>query len=114
MADASIVIGATRPKFRPTITDAQGNVVAITGGTVRLQGTSEDTPDKVIDVAGTIYDGPNGVPQWLSLGTLISLSDLGEKTSTVYSLRIKYIDASSLLDWTEYFTWEFFPPPDIS
>jgi hypothetical protein len=114
MADATIVIGATRPKFRPTITDAQGNVVAITGGIVRLQGTSEDLPESPIDVAGTIYDGANGVPQWLSLGTLIDLTDLGEKPSATYVMKVKYIDAAAALDWTEETTWEFVPPPDVS
>ena len=107
-----VVIGATGAELKLTFKNrATGQPLPITGGSVRLQGQSEDVQLKDIDVAGTIFDGPNGVGLWTSLGTIISLVDLGNRTFATYTLRGKFTDGSGKHDWTDEFQLRWVRPP---
>lgn len=110
---SEVVIGATRKELRVTVIDEDGNPVNITGGTVRLQGTSADLPANNIDEAGLILDGPNGVARWPQIGsdTYVSLTDIGSKAEATYNLRVKFTDPSSLVDYGPEFSITWKKPP---
>lgn len=113
MAVTEVVIGATRKELRVTLTDADGLPLNITGGTVKLQGKSADLPSKTLDVAGTIHDGPNGVAKWTSLGGtgFVTTGDMGAVSEATFTLRVKFTDTSSLVDYGPEFmvTWKKAP-----
>jgi hypothetical protein len=108
-----VVVGATRKNILVTIVDADGNPVNITGGTVFLQGTSADLPDKTLDVQGTIHDGPNGVAKWAAAGgdNFVTAEDLGEKISALFDLRAKFVDSGAGVDYGPLFYIRWLAPP---
>lgn len=108
-----VVVGATRKELRITFENETGAVVNITGGAVRLQGQSDDLPPKDLDVAGTIFDGPNGIARWVALGGTgyLVLTDLGSKAGATFSLRGKLTDAAGNVDWTPLFQLRWVRPP---
>jgi hypothetical protein len=98
---SEVVVGATLKELRITIIDEDGNPRAITGGTVRLQGKSADLPSKTLDVAGNIYDGPNGVARWTSLGGtgFVTTGDMGSVSRATFTCQVKYTDSGGLIDF---------------
>ena len=113
MSLSEVVVGATRRKLRLTFVDENGAPVNVSGGSARLQGTSADLPSNTIDQAGTIVDGPNGVFEWSQLGgtAYVSDSDLGGLSEATYTLRVKFTDAASQVDFGDEFvlTWKKAP-----
>jgi len=108
------VVGADRKALKVTFRDRTSKaVIVITGGTVRLQGQSDDLPVKDLDVAGTIFDGPNGVGRWLELGGTgyVVLADLGSKAAATFTLRAKFTDSAGKVDWTDTFQVRWLRPP---
>ena len=100
--ELEVVIGATRKGLKVTFRDSVTKaLVPITGGTVRLQGQSDDLPDKDLDVAGVIFDGPGAVGRWADLGGsgFLQPTDLGGKPSALYRLRPKFTDSSLKSDY---------------
>jgi hypothetical protein len=110
---SEVVVGATRKELRVTVVDEDGNATNITGGSVKLQGTSPDLPGKTIDVAGVIHDGPSGVAKWSSFGGtgFVSLSDLDSKTEATFALRVKFTDSGGLVDYGPEFSVTWKKPP---
>lgn len=108
-----VVVGATRKQLLITVTDEDGNPVAITGGSVKLQGTSADLPGNTLDVDGTIHDGPNGVAKWASLGgtDFVTLAELGSLPEATFVCRVKFTDATSLVDYGPEFAITWKKPP---
>lgn len=108
-----VVIGATRKTLDLTILDQDNNPVDISGGAVRLQGTSADVPAKTIDAVGSIHDGPNGLARWTSVGTLVTTGDLGGLTEATWTMRVKFTDTGSLIDFGPAFQITFAKPPAV-
>jgi hypothetical protein len=108
-----VVIGATRRELRVTFVDENKAPIPITGGSVRLQGTSEDTPPLSIDVAGTIFDGAGGVARWTGLGgtAYVTMTALNGKAGATYKLKAKFTDGGGNVDWTPAFYIRWVPPP---
>jgi len=98
---AEVFIGSTLKELRITLVDESGNIRVITGGAVRLQGKSADLPSKTLDVAGTIYDGPNGIARWTQLGGtgFVTTGDMGGVTEATFVCQVKYTDSGSLVDY---------------
>jgi hypothetical protein len=113
MVDPEVVVGADRKGLKVTFRDRKKVLVVITGGTVRLQGKSDDLPGKVIDVEGTVVDGPNGVGRWPELGgaTYVTAAELGAKPGATFSLRAKFTDSGGKQDWSEAFPVRWVSPP---
>lgn len=111
---AEVVVGATRKELRVPFEDENGNPVNITGATVRLQGTSEDIAS-TIDVAGVIYDGPNGIARWTQLGGtgFVTDAELGVKSEATFTLRAKLTDAGGLVDYSPAFKVKWVKAPAI-
>lgn len=102
-----VASGSGRRKLHVPIVDGNGAPIDITGSTLRLQGVSADLPAKTIDVAGAIYGAPaNGIAEWTTLNTLITLTDLGAKPSATFTMEVKYTDASGT-DYTSQFGLKF-------
>lgn len=87
-----VVCGATGQDLVVPIVDEYGAPINITGGAVKLQGTSADIV-KTLDVSGAILDGANGKAVWVGIGnesTYVSQSsDLVSLPSATYTLRVK-------------------------
>lgn len=103
-----VVLGSTRKALKVTIVDEEGAPIDITLGDVYLQGTSPDLPGTTINAAGSVYDGPNGVARWTSIGTLIN--SLSSKDSATFNCRVKLI-LGGLYDWGPVFQLTFYKQP---
>lgn len=103
-----VVIGSTRKSLKVTIVDETNSPIDITLADVWLQGKSADLPGTTIDLVGTIYDGPNGVARWTSLGTAIA--SLGAVDSATFNCRVKLL-LGGLTDWGPLFQITFYKQP---
>lgn len=113
MASAAIpevVVGATRKEIRVTIIDEYNLPIDISGGSVKLQGTSLDVA-KEIDIAGAIHDGPNGVAKWTSAGTILVIGDLESKPEATFKLRVQFTDAATKIDYGPEFSIQWVEAP---
>lgn len=110
---SEVVVGATRVNLLVTIVDENNAPINITGGTVRLQGTTADIPNNTIDVAGTINDGPNGIAQWSQLGgtNFVTTAELGALSQATYTCRVKFTDSSGLISYGPEFDLTWKKPP---
>jgi hypothetical protein len=111
MAATEVVVGSTRKTLTVVILDGNNVPLDISGGSVRLQGTSEDLPGINIDQPGTITDPVNGVCKWSSIGTLITADNLGSLDFARYKLRVKLTTATSLIDYGAVIELTFYPTP---
>lgn len=114
-----VVVGATLKSLMLSFVDSRGNAIDITGGSVRLQGASQDLPSHNVDVAGVVYDGPNGLAQWTGLGadTYVSLANLNGRTAALYTLRGKFTSSvaqGSKVDFGTEFQIRWVAPPITS
>jgi hypothetical protein len=111
MADEIVVVtGATgRKNLVATIVDSDGNVVNLTGGTVKMQGRSSDLPSVTLDVTGTITDPAQGKVTFSAVGNLITQAQLTAAgiASATFRLRIKFTDSTAKVDFGPIFelTW---------
>lgn len=108
-----VVVGSTRKQLLVTVVDENLQPIAITSGAVQLVGTSADLPGNNIDVAGTIFDGPNGVAKWTGLGgtAFITLAELGALPEATYICRVRFTDVASLVDYGPEFSITWKKPP---
>lgn len=108
-----VVIGATGMDLLVTVTDENGDVLDISGALgLALQGTSPDLPSKTLNVAGVVYDGPQGVAKWSALGGTgyVTTADMGQRDTARFGLRVKYTDSSNkvrfgplfYMDWVKW------------
>lgn len=109
---ATVYIGATLKELRITLLDEQGSPRVITGGTVKLQGKSGDLPSKTLDVSGSIYDGPNGVARWTSLGGtgFVTTGDMGGLSAATFNCQVKFTDSGGNIDYGPEFQLEWKKP----
>jgi hypothetical protein len=110
-----IVIGATLKEIERQIVDADGDPLDISGGAIRLVGVSDDIA-AVIDVVGSITDGPNGLALWDEAGgtDYVEVADLGEKSEALFRLRTKFTDAAGKIDFGAEFFVRWVAPPDVT
>lgn len=108
-----VVVGATRKDLVFTVVDDNDAVVNVSGGSVRLQGKSADTPAVVIDMAGTLTDPQNGKVTFAQIGTLVTHANLvsGGVNQSTYLLRVKYTDASAKFDYSAAFNIRWMDTP---
>lgn len=110
---SEVVVGATRVNLLVTVVDEANNPIDISGGSVRLQGTTNDIPGNTLDVAGTIHDGPNGVAKWTALGgtSFVTNGELGALSQATYTCRVKFTDTGGLISFGPEFqlTWKKAP-----
>lgn len=110
MADREVVVGATLKNLVYVVIDDNGLPRDITGGSVRLVGTSADLPGIEIDEAGAITDGPSGVATWTEIGTFVTSGDMGAKDRATFVLRVEYTDTAGKWDRGPSFTIDWFMP----
>lgn len=99
--------------IRVQFVDENGDPVDVTGGSFKLQGTSEDIA-AVIDETGVAYDAANGIVDFQGAGGFLTLADLGGRAEVTFTMRAKLTDASSKVDWTPTFPVRFAAPPDVT
>lgn len=112
-----VVIGSTLKVLAVTILDENGNPRNVTGGSVRLQGRSLDLPAKVINVAGLLTDPANGVASWAGIGdgtVYVSESDLSALPGALFTLRVRYQDASGKVDFGPEFAISWVKAPSLT
>lgn len=105
MAD-EVVVGATRRDLVVILVDAVSGVpINLTGGSAKLQGKSPDLPAVPFDAAMTLTDAANGKVTLAGLGSLVTHANLAAVSmkSATYALRVRFVDASSKVDFgTEF------------
>lgn len=110
---SEVVVGSTRTNLLVTVVDETGAPINITGGSVRLQGTTNDIPNNTIDVAGVIHDAVNGVAKWSSIGgtSFVTTNELGALSEATYNLRVKFTDSNALVSYGPEFQITWKKPP---
>lgn len=109
MAD-EVVVGATKKPLDVTIVDDKDDPLPLTGGSARLQGSSNDI-GTTIDQALTLTDPAQGRVGYVGLGALITTQNMNGKKQALFDCRIKYTDAAGLIDWTPVFQLLYKTPP---
>lgn len=103
--------GTGRKDLKVTVVDEFGVPINITSSTVRLQGESLDLPAVPLDVAGTLLDPSNGVARWASIGTALTIANLGALEDATYVFRVKLTDAAAKVDFGPEFSLKFIRTP---
>lgn len=109
-----VVVGSTRKDLVVTVVDANGVIVNLTGGTVRLQGRSNDLTTKTLDVLGTLTNPAQGQVTFSAIGTLITQADLTGPPvipDAKFRLRIKYTDNVPKFDYGPEFEMQWVHDP---
>jgi hypothetical protein len=105
MAD-EVVVGSTRRDVIVVLTDATtGLPINLTGGSAKIQGKSPDLAAVTIDAVMTLTDPQNGKVKYAGIGGLVTQANLNTAgiTSATYSLRVRFVDATALVDYSPQF-----------
>jgi hypothetical protein len=97
----TFVVGDTRRGW--IIQIREDNVaVNISSWTAKLQGRSNDI-SKPIDLAGSISSAPEGKFLFPEVGNAISLAELGERDSALYTMQLRVVDGSAKVGYSRTF-----------
>lgn len=108
-----VVVGATRKDLVATIVDDNGAIVNLAGGSVSLQGRSNDLPAKTINVAGTLTNPAQGQVTFSQIGTLVTHTELSAASvsGATFRLRLKFTDSTSEFDFGPLFELRWVDDP---
>lgn len=110
MAVEEVVVDSTKRALVVTLVDENNDPLDLTGGSVKLQGKSDDIVT-TIDYAGTLTDAAQGVVTFTGIGALITAANLGSNKKATYNLRVKFTDAATKFDYTRKFQIDWVEKP---
>ena len=118
MAEEIVVVASPavgRKTLVATIVDGDGNVVNLTGGSVRLQGRSSDLSAVTLDVLGTLTNPSQGQVTFTGLANLITQAQLtaANIASATFRCRLKYTDSAAKVDFGPVFELMWLKDPTV-